>query len=146
MRKTASLIITATLVIVIGIYISASTTEREGCVVCGMYLDLYERTRLEISYRDGTTKSTCSLACAAEVINQNRDKIKEVRVADFLSGKLFDADTAYVLEGSDVPGVMTYTSRIAFSSKAQALTFQKKHGGRIITFDQALKDQLEDKK
>jgi nitrous oxide reductase accessory protein NosL len=141
--KTASLFIAALLVI--GSYTNARAAEREGCVVCGMYLDLYERTRLDICFIDGTTKSTCSLACAAGVINQNRDRIKGVRVADFPTGKLFDADNAYFLEGSDVPGVMTYTSRLAFYSKAQALTFQKKHGGRIITFEQALKDQLKDK-
>jgi nitrous oxide reductase accessory protein NosL len=143
MRKTAYLIITVLLVT--GIYTGARAAEREECVICGMYLDLYEKTSLVILFNDDTTKSTCSLACASRVINQNRGRIKGVRVADFLTGKLFDADKAYYLEGSDIPGVMTYTSRLAFSSKAQALTFQKKHGGRIITFDQALKDQLEDK-
>jgi len=109
-----------------------------------MYLDLYEKTRLVILFNDDTTKSTCSLACAAGVINQNKGRIKRVKVADFLTGKLLDADKAYFLEGSDIPGVMSYTSRVAFSSKTQASTLQKKHGGRIITFDQALKDQLED--
>ena len=143
-RKTVSLIVTALLVT--GIYTTARTAEREECVICGMYLDLYERTRLVILFNDDTTKSTCSLACAAKVINQNRGRIKGVKVADFLTGKLLDADKAYFLEGSDIPGVMSYTSRVAFSSKTQASTIQKKHGGRIITFDRALKDQLEDEK
>jgi copper chaperone NosL len=141
-RKTASLIIT--ILLVAGIYASAHAAERESCAVCGMYLDLYERTRLVILFNDDTTKSTCSLACAAKVINQNKGRIKGVEVADFLTGKLLDADKAYFLEGSDIPGVMSYTSRVAFSSKAQAAIVKKKHGGRIITFDQALKDQLED--
>ncbi len=141
--KTAFLIITSFLIA--SIYTGVRAAEREECAICGMYLNLYEKTRLVILFNDSTKKSTCSIACAAEVINQNRGRIKGVKVADFLTGKLFDADKAYFLEGSDVPGVMTYTSRLAFSTKAQALAFQKKHGGRIITFDQALKDQLEDK-
>ncbi len=141
-RKTASLIITA--FFVTGIYASAHATERESCAVCGMYLDLYGKTRLVILFNDDTTKSTCSLACAARLINQNEGRIKGVKVADFLTGKLLDADKAYFLEGSDIPGVMSYTSRVAFSSKTLAATFQKKHGGRIITFDRALKDQLKD--
>jgi len=141
--KTASLFIAALLFIGNSTHLRAA--EREECAICGMYLDSYARTRLEISFVDGTTRLTCGLACASEVINLNRSRIKGVRVADFLTGKLFDADKAYFLEGSDVPGVMTYTSRLAFSSKAQALTFQKEHGGRIITFDQALTDQLKDK-
>jgi len=141
-QQTASLIITTLLVT--GIYASAHAAERESCAVCGMYLDLYERTHFVILFNDDTTKSTCSLACAAMVINQNKGRIKGVKVADFLTGKLLDADKAYFLEGSDIPGVMSYTSRIAFFSKTQASTFQKKHGGRIVTFDRALKDQLED--
>ncbi len=126
-------------------YTVMNAAERQGCVICGMYLDLYENTRLVILLNDDNTKSTCSIACAAEVINKNRDRIKRVNVADFLTGELFDAYKAYFLEGSDIPGVMTYTSRLAFFSKAQALAFQKKHGGRIITFDQALKNQVKDK-
>jgi len=142
MRKTASLILAALLIAVF--YTGSRAGEREECAVCGMYIDLYQRTRHAISFNDGTTKLTCGLACAAKVIVQNEDKIYGVRVADFLTGKFLAADKAYYLEGSDVPGVMTYTSRIAFTSKAQARSFQKKHGGRIITFDQALKHQRED--
>jgi copper chaperone NosL len=142
MRKTAYLIITA--ILITGIYSATRAAEREECTVCGMYLDLYEKTRLVIFFNDDTTKTTCSLACAAKIIRQNRSRVKNVEVADFVSGKLLDANKAYFLEGSDIPGVMTYTSRLAFSSKAQALTFQKKHGGKIITYDQALKGQLED--
>ncbi len=143
LRKTASLIVISLLAV--GMCTAVSAAERQECVVCGMYLDLYEKTRLVIHLNDDNTKSTCSLACAAEIIDKNKGRIKEVKVADFLTGELFDAYRAYFLEGSDVPGVMTYTSRIAFFSKAKALAFQKKHGGRIITFDQALKDQMKDK-
>ncbi|MBI5188796.1 MAG: nitrous oxide reductase accessory protein NosL [Nitrospirae bacterium] len=37
---------------------------------------------------------------------------------------------------------MSYISRIAFSTRGKAEKFQKKHGGKIITFEQAFKNQL----
>ena len=64
-------------------------------------------------------------------------------VADYLTKELIEADSAAYLEGSDIPGVMSYVSRIAFKTKADALAFQKKHGGSIITFQEALKHQSE---
>ena len=122
-----------------------NAAEREGCVICGMYLDLYARTRFVISFDDGSTQSTCSLACAAEIINKNKQKLKDIKAGDFLTGELIDARKAVYLEGSDVPGVMSYTSRLAFSSKKEALSFKKKHGGKIISFDDAVRNQLMDK-
>jgi nitrous oxide reductase accessory protein NosL len=116
--------------------------EREGCVICGMYLDLYARSRYMISFDDGSTQSTCSLACAAEIINTNKERLRDIKAANYLTGELIDARTAIYLEGSDVPGVMSYTSRLAFASKNEALSFKKKHGGKIISFDDAIKNQL----
>jgi nitrous oxide reductase accessory protein NosL len=119
--------------------------EREGCVICGMFVDLYARTRYVISFDDGTTQSTCSLACAVEIINKNKQRLRDIKAANCLTGELIDARTAIYLEGSDIPGVMSYTSRLAFSSKEKALSFKKKHGGRIVSFDEAFRNQLMDK-
>ena len=119
--------------------------ERESCVICGMYLDLYARTRYVISFEDGSTQSTCSLACAAEIINKNKQRLRDTKVANYVTGELLDARKAVYLEGSDVPGVMSYTSRLAFASRDEALSFKKKHGGRIVSFDDAIRNQLMDK-
>ena len=120
--------------------------ERESCVVCGMYLDLYARTRYVLTFDDGTIQSTCSLACAAQAIEKGGHKVRDVKVADCLTGDLIDARKAVYLEGSDIPGVMSYTSRLAFTSREKALSFQKKHGGTLISFDEALRNQLSDRK
>jgi nitrous oxide reductase accessory protein NosL len=143
--KTASFVFLCILLAALSPVLRAAEREREGCVLCGMYLDLYERTRYVISFDDGTTQSTCSLACAAQIIDKNRRRLRDIKAADCLTGELIDARTAVYLEGSDVPGVMSYTSRLAFSSKDQALSFKKKHGGRIIFFDDAVRNQLRDK-
>jgi nitrous oxide reductase accessory protein NosL len=84
------------------------------------------------------------LACAARGINENRERVREIEVASFLTGEPIDARTAVYLEGSDVPGVMSHTSRIAFPTREEARTFRKKHGGKIVSFDEAVRNQLRD--
>ena len=117
--------------------------ERKSCHLCGMYLDIYAATRHVVVYEDGTQMETCSLACAAKLYKGSDKKVTKIMAADYLTHELIDAQTAFYLEGSDVPGVMSYTSRIAFKTKADALEFQKKHGGTIIPFQEALKNQIE---
>lgn len=116
--------------------------QREECEICGMWIDQYMSTRHVITLKDNTTKSFCSLACAAKYIREHKENVKDVKVADFLTQRLIEAEKAYYLEGSDVPGVMSYTSRIAFSTNDDAKRFQSKHGGRIITFKEAMENQL----
>jgi copper chaperone NosL len=141
MIRTASLIILFFVAVHCGI---AFAGERKECAVCGMYIDLYEKTAHVLYFDDGSSKTVCSLSCAAKLINENKGRIEKILVADFLTGKLVDAKGASYLEGSDVPGVMSYTSRIAFQSRTDAKAFQKKHGGSIISFDKALKHQMEE--
>jgi nitrous oxide reductase accessory protein NosL len=71
-------------------------------------------------------------------------RIRSIEAADFRTGALIDARTAFYLESSDIPGVMTYTSRIAFPSQKDAQAFRRKHGGRVISFDEAVRNQLKD--
>lgn len=123
---------------------SAGAEERKECSLCGMYLDQYKSTVHAIIFNDGTQLETCSLACAAKIYAKEKARIKKIMVADFLTDELIDAAHAVYLEGSDIPGVMSYTSRIAFRSRASAVNFQKKHGGKIVTFKEALQHQLEE--
>lgn len=141
MIKTASLIVLLFAAVHCGM---SSAAERKECAVCGMYIDLYEKTAHVVYFDDGSSKVVCSLACAARLIKDNQGKTKNVFVADFHTGKLINARNALYIEGSDVPGVMSYTSRIAFRSRTDAEEFQRKHGGRIISFEDALKHQTEE--
>lgn len=141
MIRTASLIV----LLLAAMHLSMSyAEERKECAVCGMYIDLYERTAHVVYFDDGSSKWACSLSCAAKLINENEGRIEKVLAADSLTGKLINAKDAFYLEGSDVPGVMSYTSRIAFSSMSDAEAFKREHGGRILPFDEALKHQMED--
>jgi nitrous oxide reductase accessory protein NosL len=122
----------------------AQAGERRECTLCGMYLDQYKSTVHVIVFKDGTRQETCSLACAAKIYAKEKARIKTILAADFLTSAIIDAEHAVYLEGSDIPGVMSYISRIAFRTRADAETFQKKHGGKIVTFNVALQHQLEE--
>ncbi len=73
----------------------------------------------------------CSLTCAAKFLKKNKATIQSIKVGLYLTGELIDAEKAYYLVGSDVPGVMSYLSKIAFSSKEDVVKFQKEYGGQI---------------
>lgn len=116
----------------------SSASEREDCSLCGMWIDLYMKTRHVVTLEDGTSESFCSIACAAKYIKQHKGGVKMIQAADFDTTELISAENAFYLEGSDIPGVMSYTSRIAFSRLTQAEGFQARHGGRIVSFRDAL--------
>jgi nitrous oxide reductase accessory protein NosL len=139
--RTASFVL---LFCVIAVQSIAHAGERRECAVCGMYLDQYQSTVHVIVFKDGTRQETCSIACAAKIYAKEHSRVKTILVADFPSHAMIDAEHAVYLEGSDVPGVMSYTSRIAFRTRGEAERFREKHGGIIVTFKHALRHQLEE--
>jgi len=120
-----------------------SAVEREDCHICGMWIDLYMKTRHVAVHRDGSRVSFCSIACTSKYLREHGGSVVKVMAADYLSRELIDARAAAYLSGSDVQGVMTYTSRIAFSSRQEAERFRKEHGGSVIDFQKAL-DELDE--
>lgn len=138
-----NIIIACFFVFFLSVQAIAHEAKRDECIICGMWIDQYMKTRHVVVLNDGQSHSFCSFACAARYYNEHKDKIKEIKASDFLTEKLIDAKKAYYLEGSSVPGVMSYVSRIAFEKKDDAERFRKKKGGDIIDFNQALKNQLE---
>ena len=117
-----------------------SDSKREECSLCGMWIDMYMKTRHVVTLDDGTSETFCSIACASKYIKSKGISVAGVMAADFNSRDLIDAYSAFYLSGSDVPGVMAYTSRLAFSTSEAAEAFQKTHGGRIIDFKEALRE------
>jgi hypothetical protein len=65
-------------------------------------------------------------------------------VVDYENQGWIDAKKAHWLIGSDIPGVMTAVSKLAFLTMEDAKKFQKKHGGTTGTFDDALNRTLSD--
>lgn len=115
-----------------------SDEQRVECRICGMWIDLYLHTRHDLVDINGKHVMFCSLTCAGRYLNAHGREVKQVLVADYLTTELIDTANAVYLIGSDAPPVMSNTSIIAFSSREQARSFQKIHGGRIVDFTEAL--------
>lgn len=116
------------------------------CKICGMDRNVYDRSRMLIVYADGTAVGLCSLHCAAEELIENKDKqVKSIMVADYATKKLIDAKTAIWIIGGSIPGVMNiYLPEWAFAEEKEAQAFVVLYGGKVSTFDEALKAAEDD--
>jgi nitrous oxide reductase accessory protein NosL len=111
-----------------------------SCKQCGMDRTANARSRVLITYDDGTTAGLCSIHCAAEDMKQNAGKqVKSIMVADYGTKELTDARSATWVIGGEEKGVMTSEPKWAFAKAEDAHKFVAGKGGRIATFDEALK-------
>ncbi len=121
------------------LFLAAPSGAREGCRVCGMYIDVYQRTATHLVDRNGNGSATCGIACMMRLITDagGPDAFREIRVRDFTSGAMVDAAAAAYVIGSDtVPDMLP--NLIAFSDRQAAEAFAREHGGEVLGFDQAL--------
>ncbi len=60
-------------------------------------------------------------------------------MADYNKKNLIDAEKAFWVIGGKKPGVMTKTAKWAFADKKDADAFIKENGGKLATFEDAMK-------
>ena len=117
------------------------TQKRESCRVCGMYIDQYKSTAAELVYKDGHKESTCGVACMLREVEDagGLDAFESVKVHDWISGELVDAETAtYVMGSKVIPDMVP--NYIAFANREEAEAFTAKEGGDLIDFNVAFQD------
>ncbi len=118
--------------------------EPKWCPLCGMNLKMYHQTSNRLTFSDGAKVQTCSIFCAAQFYEKRPTEIDRWEVVDYETKGWIDARKANWLIESDIPGVMTAVSKLAFSSLGDAQKYQKKHGGTLGNFDDALNRTLSD--
>jgi len=117
----------------------------KSCQYCGMDREKFAHSRMLIEFDDGTAAATCSLHCAAVDLAGNIDKTPmAIKVADFGSKEMIDAEKAIWVIGGSKQGVMTRTAKWAFASREKAEAFVKDNGGKLASFDEAMKAAYED--
>ena len=133
------------------LFISAFASEHsdikqhQSCKYCGMDREKFSHSRVFIEYDDGSSVGLCSIHCAAVDLSLNIDKTpKSIMVADYKTGNLIDAEKAVWVIGGSKPGVMTKNAKWAFASKPEAESFIKENGGKLASFDDAMKTAYED--
>lgn len=115
------------------------------CRQCGMDRGKFSHSRIVIEYEDGSTVASCSLHCAAVELANTIDKIPvSVRVADYDSKELVEADAAFWVMGGSKKGVMTGQPKWAFATPAGAEKFIQANGGARVSFDEAIKAAYDD--
>jgi copper chaperone NosL len=116
-----------------------------SCKYCGMKRAMFSHSRMLLTYDDGTELGTCSIHCLAVDLALNIDRTpKAIRVGDYNTKSLTDAETAAWVIGGSKPGVMTKRAKWAFEKQADAAAFIKANGGTAATFDEAMKATYED--
>lgn len=120
-------------------------TLHKSCVYCGMDRNQFNFSRMLIEYDDGSVAAFCSLHCVAVDLAVHIDKTpKSIKVGDFNSRRLIDAEKAFWTIGGQKPGVMSKQGKWAFENKEQAEQFLKTNQGRLASFEEAMKAAYED--
>ena len=116
-----------------------------SCKFCGMDREKFAHSRMFIQYDDGSTEGTCSVHCAAIDLVLNLDKTpRAIQVGDYNTKNLIDAEKALWVIGGSKMGVMTKRAKWAFEKKEDAEKFLKENGGKLASFDEALKAAYDD--
>lgn len=140
MRKVFVLLAVAFVLIFAVATAMADTKDFPKCKYCGMDREKYSHSRLLIEYDDGTYVGICSVHCAAVDLAMSMDKTpKAIKVGDYNTKQLIDAEKAVWVMGGDKGGVMTKVAKWAFQKKDAANKFIKEHGGRITNFEGVMK-------
>ncbi len=123
----------------------ADIAAHKSCKYCGMDREKFAHSRVLIEFDDDSAVATCSLHCAAVDLANNIDKTpKTIKVADFGSKELINAEKAFWAIGGKKQGVMTKNAKWAFSTKNEAEAFIKENGGKLADFEEAIKTAYED--
>jgi hypothetical protein len=125
------------------------------CQVCGR--DIPKQTAYRLDTAEGTIK-TCCPTCAMHYVLHHPETVRQALATDFTSGRMIPAANAYYDEGGDVQyctahhppvergpqgvNVRVYDrclpTLVAFAAREDAETYRQQHGGRVLTYDEAL--------
>lgn len=81
--------------------------EQNYCPVCGMTLNHFYKTNHAAVDHAGHDKQYCSIHCAVEDNEINKNKLSNFKVVDNDTLKFIDSQKAYFVAGSSQPGTMS---------------------------------------
>jgi copper chaperone NosL len=149
MKSAQMVILSIVVCLIFATSLSAQTGDDIGfhksCSHCGMDRGMFDFSRMLIEYDDGTVGAVCSAHCAAIDLANNIDRTPaSIKVADFGSRRLIDAEKAFWVVGGNKPGVMSRRGKWAFEKKDDADRFVQTDGGRVVTFEEAMNMAYDD--
>lgn len=118
----------------------ADVIKQRDCSRCGMDRKTFAHSRMLVTYADGSSVGTCSIACLVTELKSNHGKeVKTIQVGDYTGKQLIDARKAVWVIGGSKRGVMTRTAKWAFARKNEAENFVHRYGGEIVDYGEALR-------
>jgi len=160
--RTKSVLVTlaALAAIVVGgltVYRWRASQHPDLCQMCNR--DIPKQTAFRMDTTHGTVMACCP-RCAMHHIINHPGLVRHAWATDFHSGRMIPAQSAYYDEGGDVQyctahespvertpmGVQMRTydrclpTLVAFAKQDEAEAYRQQHGGRVVTYNQALED------
>jgi len=113
--------------------------EKHWCPVCGMNIKKFYKTSHTAKLHNNTPRQYCSMRCLVMDMQEYGIDKHSIKVVDVASQQLIDATKAFYVLGSNIPGTMSKSSKLAFFEKEDANKFIKKHKGKVVNFTTAIK-------
>ena len=120
-----------------------SGKNKNSCTTCGMELAKSYKAN-HVAKQNDEIKQFCSMHCLAQEMSINKTQLQDIQTVDTKSLKFINAKEAYYVLGSKIRGIMTKSSKFAFADKNDTLDFVKENGGKVVTFEEAYKNALDD--
>ena len=112
---------------------------------------------------DGHTEHACCPRCGMHYAVNHSDKVQKVWATDLNSGESIPGETAYYDEGGNIDYCAAHgeavqrqpqsvsvrefdrclPTLVAFKTRGEAETYQKEHGGRVLTYAEAVQSVKE---
>ena len=111
--------------------------EKSSCSRCGMKLPMFYKTNHVATTASGKINQYCSIHCLTE--HKHKETTQNERVVNVTTLEFIEAKKAFYVVGSKKKGTMSRVSKYAFANKTDAQMFIKKYGGKITSYDEAIK-------
>ena len=120
-----------------GVNPKASTT----CQSCGMDAAKSQTDFILDLDNDALPIHACSLSCVCRLMKKLEGAVTRVMALDYRTQQYVPAKEAFYLKGSKrVPRGSMPPFMLTFGAREDAETLSNKYGGRILTFDEAVKE------
>lgn len=157
-RVKRILIFGAAFLVILGVSLASyhwETRAASTCQICGRMIP--KETAFQLDTPNGTIEACCP-SCAMHFILSHPNFVRSAKATDFTTGRKISALSAYYDEGGDVQyctlnrppvkrGPIGVRERVydrclpvlvAFANHDDAEAYRKQHGGRVLTYNQAL--------
>jgi len=107
------------------------------CVVCHKEVD--GRFNVIFFLKEGKRVQTCCPHCGLMAFNRLKDKIEAVLTKDFITCNPVSAFSSWYVVGAEIAPCCS-PSAFSFSDKSMAERFARGFGGKVLSFEEAVKE------